>query len=68
MDDPAKITECMLEISAHSKSSLDISPHNMLVNETDIHRRMMLLKSVTEKYIAAVGEKRSDNAALGKKK
>ena len=68
VDDPAKITECMLEISAHSKSSLDISPHNMLVNETDIHRRMMLLKSVTEKYIAAVGEKRSDNAALGKKK
>jgi hypothetical protein len=55
------IVELMNELSAASKSSLDIPPHNLFINETDINKKISLLEKTTKKYFDGVVDKFDEN-------
>lgn len=46
-----EIIEFMKKVNEHTKSSLNIPPHNLLVNEQDINKKKKLLANITIKYI-----------------
>jgi hypothetical protein len=45
------IVDFMKKVNEHTKSSLNIPPHNLLVNEKDINKKKKLLANITIKYI-----------------
>ena len=45
-----KIINLMNTISKETHSSLDISPHNLFVNETDINKKITAVEQITKKY------------------
>lgn len=55
------IIELMNELSVASKSSLDIPPHNLFINETDINKKISLLEKTTKKYFDGVVDKFDEN-------
>ncbi len=48
-NDISKVIDLMLKIADHTKSTLDTPPHNLLVNETDINKKMDLLEKLSVK-------------------
>ncbi len=47
----------MKKIDKHTKSSLNIPPHNLMVNEHDINKKKKLLANITTKYFDSLLEK-----------
>ena len=61
------VCELMKKISQHSKSTLDVPPHNLLCNERDINKRITLLEKITDIYVNGLNTKAHENKQLDKK-
>lgn len=51
------INEFFKKVDIHTKSSLNIPPHNLLVNERDINKKISLLEKLAIKNVEKITEK-----------
>jgi hypothetical protein len=54
------ITALMNRISKHTRSTLDTPPHNLLVNERDINKKIKMLENLAFKNVENIIKKRNE--------